>query len=341
MGDVALEHRVLAGEVHQLSVLGGGQHGLAPGADRLEGRGEIDLLKGARPEHLVVDLAGQRQNRRAVDLRVPHPGQQVGGAGAGDRQAGGRPPGQLAVGGGGERRRALVADADVGELAVGLPPPDRVGEPEVRVADHAEHVPDPPVDHRPGHHVGDGLDVRGRRLDADEDLAVAHLERIGGRLVLEAGGLPGQRAVVEAVPGTAQQPVLDRALAEGPALMRAVVVEGAELALVVNEGDALEARVNGGHAALGQLILGQHPVPLQLLGPVGGLGHRSTPRARSVQCLLGLGGPRERYTSARPPSGQRRCRLRKLVSARCQASPSAAPSSRVARAPISCRVCSM
>ena len=67
-----------------------GQHRLAPGGDRAERAGEVDLLEGAGAEHLRVDLAGQREHRRAVDLRVPQPGEQVGRARAGDRQAGGR-----------------------------------------------------------------------------------------------------------------------------------------------------------------------------------------------------------------------------------------------------------
>jgi hypothetical protein len=61
-----------------------------------------------------------------------------------------------------------------------------VGETEVGVADHAEHVRDAPVDHRLGHEVADRVDVR-RILDADEHLAVTDLERVRRRLVVEAG----------------------------------------------------------------------------------------------------------------------------------------------------------
>ena len=77
------------------------------------------------------------------------------------RQAAG-PAGELAVGGGGERGGALVADADVGEPPGLLLAAQRVGEAEVRVADHPEDVLDAPVDHRLGHQVGDGRDVRAR-----------------------------------------------------------------------------------------------------------------------------------------------------------------------------------
>ena len=130
---------------------------------------QVDLLERARAEHLGVDLAGQREHRRAVDLRVPQPGEQVGGARAGDRQARGGPAGELAVGGGGEGRGALVADADVGQLAGLLLAPQRVGEPEVGVADHAEDVLDAPVDHRLGHQVGDGARRAASSGDADAD----------------------------------------------------------------------------------------------------------------------------------------------------------------------------
>ena len=152
--DVALEDGVLAGEVHQLRVPGAGLHGLTPGRDRRERRGEVDLLEGPRAEHLRLDLAGQRQQRRAVDLRVVQAGEQVRRARARDRQAGGGAAGELRVGRGGEGGRALVADADVPQGAGLLLAADRVGEAEVRMADHPEDRVDAPGDHRLGHRVG-------------------------------------------------------------------------------------------------------------------------------------------------------------------------------------------
>jgi hypothetical protein len=90
--DVAPQQRVLAREVHQLDRVGVVQHRLAPARDRAERADQVDLLERAGAEHLGVDLAGEREHRRAVDLRVPQAGEQVGGARAGDRQArGGRP----------------------------------------------------------------------------------------------------------------------------------------------------------------------------------------------------------------------------------------------------------
>lgn len=82
--------RVLTGQVHQLDVVGITQHGLAETRHRGEGAGQVDLLEGARAEYLGVDLPGQRQYRRAVDLRIPQAGQHVGRTGTGDTHAGRR-----------------------------------------------------------------------------------------------------------------------------------------------------------------------------------------------------------------------------------------------------------
>ena len=53
----------------------------------------------------------------------------------------------------------------------------RVGEPEVRVADHAEHVRDTPRDHRLDHHVGDGARARLLGRQRDVHAVGAHLDR--------------------------------------------------------------------------------------------------------------------------------------------------------------------
>ena len=80
--------------------------------------------------------------------------------GPGDRQARGRSAGELAVGAGRERGRALVPDADVAQLAAFLGAAQRVGETEIGVADHAEDVRDAERDQRLDQHVGDGADGR-------------------------------------------------------------------------------------------------------------------------------------------------------------------------------------
>ena len=78
--------------------------------------------------------------------------------------------------------------------------------------------------------------------DADADAVVADLDREGARpVVVTAGRLARQRAVVVAVPRAAQPAVLDRPLAERPALVRAVVVERAVAPVVVGR-----ARGSGG-----------------------------------------------------------------------------------------------
>ena len=50
---------------------------------------------------------------------------------------------------------ALVPDADVGEFAALFGPAQRVGEAEIRMADHAEDVGYPEVDERLDEHVAD------------------------------------------------------------------------------------------------------------------------------------------------------------------------------------------
>src|SRR5690349_21659890 len=111
--------------------------GLTEGRDVAERALQVDLLERALAEHLAVDLTGEGEHGGAVHAGIPEAGQEVGRAGPGDRQAGRRTSGQLAVGGRGEGRGALVTDADESQLAVLLAPAERVGEPEVRVADHA------------------------------------------------------------------------------------------------------------------------------------------------------------------------------------------------------------
>ena len=239
---------------------------------------KVDLLEGAWAQDLDVDLAGEGEHRRAIDLGVPQPGHEVGRPGPGDRQARSRAAGELAVGRGSEGGGSLVADADVLELAGLDAAADGVGQAEVGVPDHAEDVPDAPGDHGLDHHVGDRARVRPERLDADVDAVVADLDGVRRDLVGElARRAPGQRAVVEAVPRAAQQPVLDRALAERAALVRAAVVERAVLAVVVGERHGPVARDNGAHAALGQLLHAGDAMP-------GQLGHApcSPPGARAV-----------------------------------------------------------
>ena len=257
-----LEDRVLAGEGHQLGVLGGLEHRLGPAGDLSERGMEIDFLECSRPEDLCVDLTGQRQHGRAVDVRVPQPGQKVGRARPGDRQARRRPAGQLAVSGRCERRGALVADADVRQLPRLFPAPQRVGEPEVRVPDHPEDVAHAPVDHRLGHHVADRADVLGLRLDADVDAVVSDLDRERRHAVAERRAAV-QRAVVIPVPRAAEHSFLDRPLPERASLVRAAVAERGIAPVVVRHGKAVRAGRHRLHAPFREFVQGEHAMPAQ------------------------------------------------------------------------------
>ena len=125
---VLLDDRRLAGERRELGMIGAGEHGLRERGDRREGRGEVNVLKGTGAEDLGLHLPGECQDRCPIDLGVPEPGQEVGGTGAGDGQAGGGLAGQLAVGRAGEGGRTLVANAVIAHLASDRAPPECIGE---------------------------------------------------------------------------------------------------------------------------------------------------------------------------------------------------------------------
>ena len=61
-----------------------------------------------------------------------------------------------------------------------------------------------------------------------------------------------------------------RALAERAALVGAAVVERAVAPLVTGEGDAAMARGDRGHAALGEPLGAEHPMPHGVLGSAHG-----------------------------------------------------------------------
>ena len=192
---------------------------------------EVEVLERAAAEHLRRHLPGDRDHRGAVQLGVVEAGEQVGRARAGDGEAGRRPAGELAVGAGGERRGALVADADEPQLAALLGPAQRVGEAEVGVADHPEDGVDAVRDQGLDQHVGDGArrrDGSGRRTRTPSSRSSTRsrhpvVEVLGER----TRGRAGDGVVVVAVPRAAQQPLLDRPLAQRSALVRAVVLERA------------------------------------------------------------------------------------------------------------------
>ena len=129
---------------------------------------QVDLLERARAEHLrgrtwpVRARTGRDppSRPRGPVSRFVAPGPAI------ERHAAGRPvslPKAEAANAG----RALVADADVGELP-GLAPGARTASasPRFEWPDHAEHVGHAPGDHRLDHHVGDGAHVRRLRRHA-------------------------------------------------------------------------------------------------------------------------------------------------------------------------------
>ena len=194
VGDAAPVDRVLDRGGGELGVVGARVHGHRGDRDVAEDRRQVEVLERAPAQHLRRHLPGDREHRSAVELGVVEPGEQVGRAGPGDREARRGTAGELAVGGGGERGRALVADADVAQLAAVLGAPQRLGEPQVGVPDHAEDRVDPPGDERLHQHVGH----RARALRHLRQLHVgavgALLDRVRhGASEKPAGGVPGRR----------------------------------------------------------------------------------------------------------------------------------------------------
>src|SRR5262249_51304693 len=148
-------------------------------------------------------LPGDSHDRRRVELRVVQAGQQVRRPRTRDGEAHGRTTRELAVGAGGERRRALVPDSDVGDLTALLGLAQRVGEAQVRMPDHAEYVADSEGDQRLDQHVADGADGLGRVGEFDVHAVVPLVDAKTGDSVAEStGGTTGDRVVVIAVPGT-------------------------------------------------------------------------------------------------------------------------------------------
>ena len=214
MRDPALQERVLAREGHELRVIGALVHGAREHRHVGERRVQVDILEGAPTDHLRRHLTREREHGRAVDLRVVETCEQVGGTRARDREAGRELAGELPVGRRRERGRTLVPDTDERELTARLRLAHRVGETEVRVTDHPEHVGDTPRDHRLDHHVGDGARAWQLGGQPDVDAVVARLDRIRlGRVAKSRRRLPVDRVVVVAVPRATEPALLDRPFA--------------------------------------------------------------------------------------------------------------------------------
>lgn len=276
VGDVPVDHGRLDCQRRQLGMPAARQDGVAEPGDGGEGRCEIDLLERPGPRHLRGDLARECHHRRPVQPGVPEPGQQVGGPGPRDRQAGGRPARHLRVAGAGEGRRPLVTDAEVPQPApLGLDA-QGLGETEVGVADHAEDGVDPPVhegfDHHVAHGPGGALRLRGE--DLNDSVGLADLEQLGGEVVAHAQ--PRVHREVVAVPRAAQCPVVEDALRQGTPLMGTAPLEGVPAAVGADDRNSSFADLHGVDATGGQgggIPDGDPLLRLLAGGPVG-LGDR-------------------------------------------------------------------
>jgi hypothetical protein len=219
-------------------------------------------LERSTPTDRRGHLSGDGDDGRAVQFGVIETGEQIGGAGTGDRKARGRPAGQLAVRARGERRRALVADADVGDLAALLCTTQRIGEAEVGVTHHPEHVRDAECHEGLDQDVADGADLRRHIGQLDENAVSAFLDRVARHSVAESGGRQTRdRVVVIAVPRAAQQTLLDRALAERATLVRTVIVQRTQPLATAGKRNGAPVHLDAADPTLGRDVALVHPVP--------------------------------------------------------------------------------
>lgn len=209
VGDVALHDGVLHGEGREVGGIGRRQDRLTPLGHGVERLLERQLLERARSDDLRLHLSGERQDRDAIDLGIPQPGEQVRGPWAGDGEAGRRVAGQLGVARRGKGCCAFVTDSDVGEAAISLRLAKRVGHPQVRVADHPEHGLESPV----AQDIDDLIHEARRRLvgrDLDFDRGVVTVDGthcVGRRRVTKPRRrLAGSRVVRVGVPRADQPP---------------------------------------------------------------------------------------------------------------------------------------
>jgi hypothetical protein len=196
-------------------------------------------------------------------LRVVQPGQEVGRPRAGDREARCRAARELAVGTRGEGRGPFVPDPDEDQLTAGLGAPECVGESQVRVPDHPEDAGHAVGDERLHEHVGHRPSDADGLGHADVDTVIPLLQLVDSDGVAEgARRPPGQRVVVVAVPRTAEQPLLDRALTQRPTLVRTPVLQSSQRSATPRQreaapvdGDAANPAVTG-HVGLADAMPG-------------------------------------------------------------------------------------
>jgi len=272
--DAPVEVRVLAGQRGQLGGVARVEQRLRPLRDLAVRRLEVDLLEGASAENLDVDLARQCQHRGAVDVRVPQSGQHVRRAGARDGEASRGASGELAVRGSREGPATLVANSDVGEVSRLFANAEGVGEPEVGVSDHPEDPLHVPGDERLDEDVAHRTDTLALRGESDVHAVLADLDGEGLDAVVEARRLAVERVVVPAVPGTPEQAVLDRSLAQRAALVGAAVVEGSVLVAHARHADGVVLAGDRLHPPVPEFVAVERLQPAAFIGVgAGGFGH--------------------------------------------------------------------
>ena len=251
VGDPAFEDGMFERQRHQLGVLGTGTHHLRIDRDIGKRGQQIDVLKRPLAGHRGIHIAGQRQHRCPVGLRVIESGQQIRRTRSRDPEAGRGTAGELPVCGRGERGGPFMADTEVCEFSFAFGAAHGLGDTEVGVPDHAEDRVDSPVGHRLDQHITDGsLRVIGWRR-AHVDAVVADIHRVGRDVeVRTSGRLAGERIEVEPVPGTADLVILQGALPEWSALVGAAVVDGTVVSAQLGQRHGLASGRACRHLAL-------------------------------------------------------------------------------------------
>jgi len=207
-------------------------------------------------------LAGQREHGRPVHVGVPEPCEQVGGAGPRDRKTRGGSSRQLAVGRGGEGRGTFVAHAEIAKRSGFFLAPNGFGEPEVRMADDAEHGAHAPARHRFRHQVRHGARFGDRLFNGDIDAVCAIFHGIDGdAVVIASRRLACKGMKVPPVPRAAQKALLDRAFSQRSSLVGALVVERPVLSFVMRHANGGQPAGHRLHASFRKLVRLERFVP--------------------------------------------------------------------------------
>ena len=97
MADAALDDCGLDRLRHEQRMIRAGMHRFGKLCDAFKGRFQINVLKGVHTDHLILNLPGERERRRAIDFRIPEASQKICRPRPGNGQRGGRMSGQFAI----------------------------------------------------------------------------------------------------------------------------------------------------------------------------------------------------------------------------------------------------